>query len=170
MRALRHLGAGLGLGLLTGAVARGFMHLLTEDPQFSWEGTGFILGLFAVVGLVLALAYDLRLRHRSRWWKVVVLPAVLLFFGPGSLLLPGVLGLALVASARRWVRALGAVVVVAWVVMVGYLTATSEEPFTARTALGFVVMSGVCATLAAGARLAVTGWAPRGSAQARGVG
>ena len=165
MRLVRHLVTGLLLGLGLGAVARGFMALLTEDPQFSWEGTGFILGLFALAGLALATVWDLRLRRRSRWCKLLALPAALLFFGPGSLMLPGVMGLALVASARRWVRALGVVVVVGWVVVVGYLTATSDEPFTVRTALGFVVMFGVCAVLAAGARLALTGWSPKRSAQ-----
>ena len=165
MRLVRHLVTGLLLGLGLGAVARGFMALLTEDPQFSWEGTGFILGLFGLAGLALGAVWDLRLRRRSRWWKVLALPAALLFFGPGSLMLPGVLGLALVASPRRWVRACGAVVIGGWVVTVGYLTMTSDEPFTVRTALGFVVMFGVCVALAAGARLALTGWSPSRSAQ-----
>ena len=153
------------LGLLTGAVARGFMALLTEDPQFTWEGTLGILGVFAVVGLAFAAAYDAKSRQRSRWWKLLALPAAVIGLGPGMLMVPGILGMALVASRDRWVRAAGAVVLAGFVTMMTLVTSGSDDPFTVRTALGFVVMFGVCAAVAGGARLALTGWAPRRSAE-----
>lgn len=164
MRLIRHLAAGLLLGAGLGAVARGFMALLTEDPEFSWEGTAFILGVFAVAGLALAAAHLARVRRASRWWKLVTLPAVLLFFGPGLLLAPAVVGLSLAASRRGWVRVVGVVVLAGSIGMVAVLGETADEPFTARTAAGFVVMYAVCAALAAGARLALTGWEPTQSA------
>lgn len=166
VRLLRHLVAGLLLGIGLGTVARGFMALLTEDPQFSWEGTAFILGVFAVAGLVLAAAHFARLRRGSRWWKLVTLPAVLLFFGPGMLLAPAVVGLSLAASRRGWVRAVGVVVLAGSIGMLALLGETADEPFTLRTAAGFVVMYAVCAVLAAGARLALTGWEPKRSGAA----
>ena len=102
MRALlRHMGVGLVLGTVTGIVARGFMALLTEDPHFSWAGTGFIVGVFAVSGLSMAAAYHLRTRRRSRWWKLLALPTVVIGFGPGMLMVPGIVGMALAASRRR---------------------------------------------------------------------
>lgn len=157
---LRHLGAGLGLGLVTGAVARGFMALLTTDPQFSWAGTAFILGVFAVAGLALAAAHVARTRRGSRWWKLLALPSVLIFLGPGLLLVPAVLGLSLVVSRRRWMRAAGGAVLVGSVALLAVLGETADEPFTLRTAAGFVVMYAVCAAVAAGARAALTGWEP----------
>lgn len=163
MRLLRHLVAGLLLGIGLGAVARGFMALLTADPQFSWSGTAFIVGLFGVAGLVLAVAHAAKGRHRSRWWKLVTLPAVLLFLGPGLLLAPAVLGMALAASRRLWVRAVGVAVLAGSVALLAVLGETEDEPFTLRTAAGFVVMYAVCAVLAAGARAALTGWEPKRS-------
>lgn len=163
MRLLRHLVAGLLLGIVLGAVARGFMALLTADPQFSWSGTAFILGLFGVAGLVLAVAHAAKCRHRSRWWKVVTVPAVLVFLGPGMLLAPAVLGMALAASRRLWMRVVGVAVLAGSVALLAVLGETEDEPFTLRTAAGFVVMYAVCAVLAAGARAALMGWEPRGS-------
>lgn len=164
---LRHLGAGLGLGLVTGAVARGFMALLTNDPQFSWAGTAFILGVFAVAGLALAAAHVARTRRGSRWWKLLALPSVLIFLGPGLLLVPAVLALSLVVSRRRWMRAAGGAVLVGSVALLAVLGETADEPFTLRTAAGFVVMYAVCAAVAAGARAALTGWEPVAQARDR---
>lgn len=163
MRALRHLAAGLALGLVTGCVARGFMALLTEDPEFTWTGTSFILGVFAVTGLAFAGAYDLKVRHRSRWWKLLALPAAVIGFGPGAIMVPPIVGMAVVASRNRWARICGALVLLAYLAFLPTLVGSSDEPFTSRTIAGFAVMLGVCAAVAAGLRAAVTGWAPKRS-------
>lgn len=158
---LRHLAVGLGLGVLTGVVARGFMALLTADPQVSWAGTGFIIGVFAVAGLALGAVHAFRQRGRSRWWTLLALPSVVVFLGPGLLLLPGVLGLALVASRRSWLRVLGVLALVGYLALIAVETAGSEEPVTLRTVAGLVVMTGCCGAMAVAARTALTGWAPR---------
>ena len=160
---VRHLGAGLALGVLTGAVARGFMALLTEDPQFSWAGTAFIVGVFAVAGLSFAAAHDVKLRQRSRWWKLLTLPAAVLGFGPGALMVPPIVGMALIGSRNRWARTSGVVLLLGFLALMPTLVGSSDEPFTTRTLAGFVVMFLVCAVVAAGARTALTGWAPKGS-------
>lgn len=163
-RLMRHLGAGLALGVVTGAVARGFMALLTEDPEFTWEGTGFILGVFAAAGLALAAAHDARLRRRSRWWKLVTVPALVVFFGPGMFLAPGVLGLALLGARSRWLRALGVLAFLGFLAIIVVESAGSEESVTLRTIAGFVIMTGCCGALAAGSRAALTGWSADTSA------
>lgn len=160
MRLLRHLGLGVLLGALTGAVARGFMALLTADPEFTWEGTLGILSLFTLAGVALSVAYDLKSRHCSRWWKLLALPAVLVFLGPGLLLVPAVVGIVLLLARTRWIRVTGAAVLVAAVAVLVILSETSDEPFTLRTAAGYVVLLGVCAIIATGARTALLGWTP----------
>lgn len=160
---VRHLGVGLALGLLTGAVARGFMALLTEDPQFSWSGTTLILTLFALAGVVLAATRYAKVRGGSRWWKLLSLPAVLLLYGQGAVMAPGVAGLALVMSRRRLRRSVGATVLVAYAVLIGFLLRMSEDPITTRTIVGVAVMLGCCWVLAVAARTALIGWAPKRS-------
>ncbi len=134
------------------------MRLLTDDPEFSWAGTGFIVGLFAFVGLVLAAVHNLKERERSRWWKLLALPALVIGVGPGSLMLPGVLGMALVVSRRRLTRAAGVVVLAGHLVMLGVLFAKDDQPTTVRTIAGVAVMLGCCAVLGVAAHEALTGW------------
>ena len=105
MRALlRGLVVGMGLGLVWGVVARVFMRLLTTTPSFSWSGTLFILGLAAVAGACLGLVHAARVAGRSRWWRLAALPALALFAGPGIVLPPATIGMAMVLRGGRVVR------------------------------------------------------------------
>lgn len=159
MRALgRHLGTGLLLGVVTGVVARGFMALFTAHPHFSWAGTGFIVGLFGFVGLVLAATYDLKTRHRSGWFRLLALPALIIGAGPGSLMLPGILAGALLASRRRLVRALGLAVLASYVVLLAVLPDEGDPPGTVRFLAGVAVLLGCCGAVGLGAHAALTGW------------
>ena len=91
--------------------ARVFMRLLTTAPGFSWSGTLFILGLAAVAGACLGVVHAARVAERSRWWRLAALPALALFAGPGMLLAPAAIGMAMVLRGGRVVRVVGAVVV-----------------------------------------------------------
>jgi hypothetical protein len=106
------LPAGLVVGCVVGAVARGWMRLVTADPGFSWSGTMFIVGGFGSAGLGQALALAAR---RAAWRRpattasrvvacVLTLP---MYGGAGVTMLPTVLAGALAAwrPYRRWVRA-----------------------------------------------------------------
>lgn len=157
---LRHLGLGLVLGVLTGVEARGFMALLAEYPEFTWEGTLSILGIFAIAGVALAAAYDLKLRGRSRWWKLLALPAVVLGLGQGMVLIPGILALALVMARRRWVRLAGVLLGLAYLVAMPALLGTSGQSLTPPFVAGIAGLVVCCAAIAAGLRTALTGWAP----------
>ena len=107
----RGLAAGLAAGALWGVVARAFMRLLSDDPQFSWGGTLGIVGASAVAGALVGLVHGARVTGRSRWWRLAALPGVLLFAGPGSLLLPAAVGMAAVLLGRPVVRAVGVLLV-----------------------------------------------------------
>ncbi|KGN34400.1 hypothetical protein N802_12465 [Knoellia sinensis KCTC 19936] len=168
MALLRRLGAGLILGVLTGIVARGFMRLVTVEPEFSWAGTLLIITIFTIAGVALAAAYDVKQRHRSRWWKLLALPSILLGFGQGMFMLPGILAFSLLLSRQRWMRVTGLLLLSAFLAVSKPLIGASDAPFTLRMALGVAVMLGVCAAIATALRAALTGWVPR-EGQARRV-
>jgi hypothetical protein len=93
------------LGLALGAVARGWMRLLSTDPEFSWNGTIFIVMAFTSAGLGHAVAAVSR-RGRRRWstsgrvlGAILVLP---MFFGAGGIMLPTVVAGSLAVWRRGW--------------------------------------------------------------------
>ena len=132
----RHVGAGLVAGVVTGLVARGFMALLTEDPEFTWAGTSAIVAVFAIAGLVLAVVHTIKLRGRARWWKLLALPAAVIGLGPGMLLVAPIVGTALVLSRNRWARGSGCVVLLGFIATLPALMDASDISFTARTVAG----------------------------------
>ncbi|MEV5966767.1 hypothetical protein AB0L70_33675 [Kribbella sp. NPDC051952] len=60
VRVLTTTAAGLGLGVGWGIAARVWMRLITTEPEFSWTGTAFIIGLTGVCGLALGFLYGVR--------------------------------------------------------------------------------------------------------------
>ncbi len=90
---MTHLGLGLVTGLGLGIVARSFMRLLTEEPDFTWSGTLFIVGLFTVFGVAQELVAAIRTRTSRRWITVPIrviggFSYLVLAGGPGVLLVP----------------------------------------------------------------------------------
>jgi hypothetical protein len=154
---LRGLFGGLLAGAVWGVVARGFMRLLADDPHFSWSGTLAIVGMAAVSGACVGLVRGARVTGRSRWWRLAAVPAVLLFAGPGSLLLPTTVGMAMVLRGRPVVRALG--VVVAMVPLV--VLAGNEPPLPPTQVVGVTLMVASCAPLGWALGEVVRRWRPR---------
>jgi len=79
---------GLGLGAVWGVLARVWMRLISDNPEFSWAGTLAIIGLSAVLGTGVGLMHAARRSGRSGWWTLAVVPGLLLFMSPGMLLAP----------------------------------------------------------------------------------
>ena len=95
-------------GVAWGAAARGWMRLLSTDPEFTWSGTLFILGFSAVVwtgGGIAAVTRHRRSAARKAGTIVGGLMALLLGFGQGMLLLPTALAGGLLLGRRRRKRA-----------------------------------------------------------------
>jgi hypothetical protein len=120
------LGAGRGvvLGLAWGLSARIWMRAISNAPEFSWTGTLLILGLAAWLGLGSGLLAAARRGGRKPWWALLGAPGILLFAGPGMVMLPAFLfgGLAFSAHARAW-RLVGWLAVAAPVALIFALSA-----------------------------------------------
>ncbi len=108
-------GLGLGAGLLWGIAARAWMRTVSENPEFTWEGTLFLLAVSSIAGAALALLEALRRLGTGAVRFAVVVPALILFAGQGLPMLPGalLLGFALSARGPRWLS-----VVAAWTAQV----------------------------------------------------
>ena len=166
---LRGAALGLALGAAWGVLARVWMRLISTDPQFSWSGTLFIVGLAALLGAGVGLV-DAALRAgRSRWWRLAVVPGLLLFLGPGILLAPSFLvgGLAW-RPHRTWLRVVGAVMLVGSVAGVTWLAAADREEAQQITAGEVVVFTTGFAVLVLGLAWASSRvWQPRSRPAAR---
>ena len=93
--------AGAIAGLAWGIVARLWMRFITEHPEFSWSGTGFILGAATVFGAAIGHAWLRRSRGGRGWWRLSGLAVLLLGMGAGSIMIPTVI-LAAVVLGRPW--------------------------------------------------------------------
>lgn len=154
----RGLAVGAVAGALWGVVARLFMRLLTDEPGFSWSGTLFILGLATLAGACVGLVHGARTSGRSGWWRLVAVPALALFAGPGVLLAPAAVGMAAVLRGRAAVRALGALVVA---VSPAVAVATSPTSPTTTQWVGLAVMVLSAAPLGWALAQVVGRWRPR---------
>ena len=165
MRSLRAGALGAVAGVLWGIVARGFMRLLTESPEFSWGGTLFIVGGSAVVGSLVMLVREQRLAGRSGWWRLLGLPFVLLFSAAGALMSPGVVGVVMLADRRRWLWPPG-------LALVGLTVWAATQDLggwpSGRQVAGLAVMLGCLAVEGLAARELVRKWRPRVAQPAEG--
>jgi hypothetical protein len=109
---------GLIAGAVFGVVARGWMRLVSTDPEFSLSGTVFIIGAFVLWGFAQGLVTGIR-RVTARRWVVTIarvfgfLGTMPLFFGAGAIMAPTVIvgGLAMHrADWKTWARCLAVVI------------------------------------------------------------
>ncbi len=100
---------GLLLGAVVGALARLWMRLIAEDPEFSWAGTLAIVIAFAVFGGGQALSWTARRSGFRRPGSTAArigaaVLSLLIFGGAGSIMLPTVLAGALAVWRTDWNR------------------------------------------------------------------
>jgi len=101
--------AGPFAGAVLGVAARGWMRLISDDPEFSWSGTIFIIGGFTLFGIGQSIATATRRRARRRWTMTIarVVGAITmmpLFVAAGSVMLPTVVGGGLAYTRTNWNR------------------------------------------------------------------
>jgi hypothetical protein len=163
------IAAGLFGGFALGVIARAWMRLIAEDPEFTWGGTIFIVSGFTIFGLTQSIAAAAR-RRTSRRWLLTVARAfgtigfLPLFVGAGAIMLPTVVGGGL-ARARadwpRWLRVICALAAMGPVVLVGSQIQGDFE-WSAHTLVGFLAFLMIYAAIIAATTFTITpladGW------------
>ncbi len=97
-------------GAALGVVARGWMRLISDEPEFSWGGTIFIVLAFTIAGAGHGVAWAVRRAGVRRRWSTTarVAAAVLtlpIFAGAGAMMLPTVFGATVAGARTDWPRA-----------------------------------------------------------------
>ncbi|MFT3851403.1 MAG: hypothetical protein QM733_01465 [Ilumatobacteraceae bacterium] len=97
-------------GAALGIAARAWMRVITEHPEFTWNGTMFIVVGFTLFGTAQAGAVvGRRSRHRAvtTTARVIACVAMMPLFGAaGSIMLPTVIGGGLALARNDWPRPL----------------------------------------------------------------
>ena len=139
---LKAVAVGLGLGLVWGVAARVWMRLISTEPEFSWSGTGMILGACAVGGLVLGFLAGARAAGWSRWWRVLGLVCLLVFLGPGLPFVPAFLVGGLLFLRRVPLRLVGAGAVLGSLALLWLINQQDPAPVDGATMYGgFLALS-----------------------------
>jgi hypothetical protein len=137
------------------------MRLIAEDPDFTWDGTGFIIIAFTIFGLAQGIVRAVRARGASSagvmaarvGGAVGMLP---LFMGAGALMLPTVVGggLAYARTIWRWPARALCLVVASGPVLFVTTDLVASFGWSVRTLVGVALMLAVYGTII---------WAARGT-------
>lgn len=148
------LALGLLGGFALGVVARAWMRLIAEDPEFTWSGTIFIVLGFTLFGFTQSIVAVAR-RRPSRWWKLTAIRSIgvagmlPLFVAAGAVMIPTVVGGGFAMTRTKWpkvVRALCLLVAAGPVVFVG-TDLVDSFGWSMRTIAGFVILLAVYSTI-----------------------
>lgn len=171
------LGIGVVGGCALGVVARAWMRLIAEEPEFTWSGTIFIVAGFTIFGFAQAIVAVAR-RRVSRRSKLTILRTfgalamVPLFSAAGSLMLPTVLGCGLAIVRTEWrtiTRCLWLLVAAGPVLFVGK-DLVGSFGWSLHSLAGFVLMLAIYTTIISATRFTFSaqrdGWRLSGRAKA----
>ncbi len=133
--------------LVLGSLARGWMRLISEDPEFTWSGTMFIVIGFTFFGLTQSVAAAARRRSGPRWAVTIArvfgaIGMLPLFMAAGGMMMPTVVGAGLAKARVDWPRPLRAVLLLVAAGPVAYVLFDLIDTFgwSVRTCFGFVLL------------------------------
>jgi hypothetical protein len=176
---LATLAFGLLGGCALGVVARVWMRVISDDPEFTWSGTIFIVGGFTIFGFGQSLAAVARRRNPRRWMLTIVrviaaITMMPLFFAAGGIMFPTVIGGALARFRGQWpfaARFVSSLIATAPVVIVGKQIVDSFD-WSLHALAGFVMMLAVYGVIVSATRFVVApqldGWRVAGWARVAG--
>ena len=151
--------AGPFAGLALGIAARVWMRVISDDPEFSWSGTIFILAAFTLCGVTQSVAIATRRRARRRWTLTIarvvgVIGLFPLFTGAGSVMLPTVIAGGLAYARTDWSRIARVVCLAVAMLPVLFVAKDLVDSFgwSVHTLLGFAGLLAVYGTIVVAAR------------------
>lgn len=137
------------VGAALGAMFRAWMRFISTDPEFSWSGTGYIIGVFAVLGLMAGLVDVARRRDWvRRLVGVRVVGSVLalgLFMAAGSLTFATIVPGALAVARTDWHKLIRIGLVVLAVAAAGAVVLGLDDLSLAHRAAALTMYLGLCA-------------------------
>ncbi len=145
------------------------MRLISDDPEFTWNGTMFIVLGFTVFGLVQAIVAVVRRRQLRRWKLTIVrvvggIASLPLFVAAGAVMFPTVLGVGLGTARTHWHRAIR---LLCFLVALGPLILVGQQlvddfGWSLHTAAGYIVMLAIYAIIISATRFTLApqndGW------------
>lgn len=96
--------AGAVLGLTWGVVMRVWMRFIATNPEFTWSGTGFILGATTLAGTLMGVAWWRSQVSRRNWWRFTAFGLLPLGMAAGGVMLPSAILAGLAIGRRTWNR------------------------------------------------------------------
>ena len=139
---------GLAVGAGLGVALRAWMRLVSTDPEFSWSGTGYIVGVFAVLG---AMAGLVSAGRRRTWGRLLfglramsITLSLGCFMAAGALMAPTVVPAALGWARSDWPRRVRAALILLGVVAAVGVVLTLPQLGLARRLLALVVYLALC--------------------------
>lgn len=140
---------GLGVGVGYGAALRAWMRLVSTDPGFSWSGTGYIIGAFAVLGTTAGLATAGRHRRWRRRLLAVRAVGITLslgcFTGAGAAMLPTIVPAALGRARTDWPTWLRTTLIALGTVVAAAVVLSMRELSVGRRLVALSIYLPLCA-------------------------
>jgi hypothetical protein len=153
-RVVPTLACGLFGGLLLGILARAWMRLIAEDPEFTWSGTIFIVAGFTIFGLTQSVTALVRSRATRRWTPTLArvlgtIGMLPLFVAAGGLMLPTVVGGGLAVARVGWHRVVRGICLLVAAVPVVFVGRQLVDSFgwSLHAVAGFVSMLAIYSTI-----------------------
>lgn len=154
LRTTPTVAAGALGGLAVGVIARVWMRLISEDPEFTWAGSVFIVAGFTTFGFAQSIVAVARRRQARRWHLTIartfgVIAMLPLFVAAGAVMFPTVAGCGLAYARVEWrtiTRSLCVLMATGPVLFVANDLAGSFG-WSLRTLAGFVIFLAIYATI-----------------------
>ena len=163
------LAIGLIGGFALGVAARAWMRLISDDPEFTWKGTIFIILGFTIFGFAQAIVAVARSRQPRRRKLTVArvgggIATLPLFAAAGALMFPTVVGVGLGLFRTNWhraIRALCFLIALVPLFLVGRQL-VGDFGWSLHSAVGYAVMLAIYAIVIGATRFTLTpqsdGW------------
>ncbi|MFL6090532.1 MAG: hypothetical protein ACJ71Z_10380 [Aeromicrobium sp.] len=136
-------------GTLYGVALRGWMRFVSTDPEFSWSGTVYIVGIFTVLGLMAGLVDW----GRRRGWEHKLVAARVVggvlalgcFMAAGVAMFPTIVPAALGVARTDWWKPLRLALTAGAAVIAELVVLGTDELTLQRRLVALVLYAALCA-------------------------